>query len=127
MTNEDPARRRWRAHKAGAGAETWAATYLRLKGWRVLARRFLVKGGEIDLVIQRGTTLAFVEVKHRAKLDDAMISIDAAKRRRMARAARVFVARRHLPPSTVLRADALYLAPWRWPVHVAAAFELDLD
>ena len=101
--------------------------FLRLKGWRILARRFLVKGGEIDIVAQRGTTVAFVEVKLRAGLDDALIAIEPAKRRRMARAARVFVARYRLGTALTLRADALYCAPWRWPRHVPAAFELNLD
>ena len=101
--------------------------YLRLKGWRILARRFLVRGGEIDIVAQRGATIAFVEVKLRAALGDAMMAIEPAKRRRMARAARVFVSRHRLGPALTLRADALYCAPWRWPLHVPAAFELKLD
>ena len=100
--------------------------YLRLRGWRILARRFLVKGGEIDVVAQRGATIAFVEVKLRGALADAMIAIDHGKRRRIARAARVFVSRHHRAGLTY-RADALYCAPWRWPLHVPAAFELDLD
>ena len=103
-----------------------AALYLRLKGWRILARRFLVKGGEIDIVAQRGATIAFVEVKLRATLGDAMIAIEPAKRRRMSRAARVFISRRGAPHLTY-RADAIYCSPWRWPLHVAAAFELSLD
>lgn len=121
----DEARRR-RALRAGHGGEWAAILYLRAKGYRVLARRFLVKGGEIDIVARRGDTVAFVEVKLRASLDDALISIAPDKRRRMARAARVFVSRYRLV-GVNLRADAVYLAPWRWPLHIPAAFELDLD
>ena len=117
---------RRKAYRAGHGAEWAAMIYLRAKGYRILARRFLVKGGEIDIVARRGTTIAFVEVKLRAALDDALISIAPAKRRRMARAARVFVARYRLSGVT-LRADAIYLAPWRWPRHLVDAFALDLD
>ncbi len=118
---------RRRALRAGHAGERMAVLYLRLKGWRILARRFTIKGGEIDVVARRGTTVAFVEVKLRASLDDAFAAIDAAKRRRMARAARVFVARHARHAGLSLRADALYCAPWRWPRHVPAAFELDLD
>lgn len=118
-------RRRRRAHRAGHGAEWAALVYLRCKGYRILARRFLVKGGEIDIVAQRGETIAFVEVKMRATLDEARIAIAPIKRRRMARAARVFVSR-HGIDSRTLRADAIYVAPWRWPLHIPAAFELDL-
>lgn len=119
------ARRRRRALRAGHGGEWAALLYLRAKGWRILARRFLVKGGEIDIIAQRGRTIAFVEVKLRASLDDAQIAIAPDKRRRMARAARVFVTRHRLTMHT-LRADAIYVAPWRWPLHIPAAFELDL-
>lgn len=117
-------RRRRRAHRAGHGAERIAILYLRLTGWRILARRYLVKGGEIDIVARRGRTIAFVEVKLRASMELAATSIDGAKRRRMARAARSFVSRQRSDAGLTYRADALYLAPWRLPRHVPAAFEL---
>ena len=118
--------RRRKAHRAGHGAERIAIWYLRLTGWRILARRFLVKGGEIDIVARRGRTIAFVEVKRRASLDAAATSIDGAKRRRVSRAARAFVSRQHVLVGLTYRADALFVAPWRLPRHVPAAFELDL-
>lgn len=114
------------AHRAGRKAESIAALYLRLKGYSILARRYLVDGGEIDIIAKRGTTIAFVEVKLRAALDDARIAIEPGKRRRISRAARVFVSRQHAAKLTY-RADAIYCAPWRWPLHVPAAFELHLD
>lgn len=122
-TNDRPRRRT--ALRAGHLGEVIAGIYLRCKGYRVLARGFLVRGGEIDLIVQRGETVAFVEVKLRATLEEALIAISPDKRRRMARAAHVFIARRQLDRVT-LRADALYLAPWRWPRHIPAAFELEL-
>ena len=122
---EDSARRR-RAHRAGHGAERLAIVYLRLKGYRIVARRYLVKGGEIDIIARKGKLIAFVEVKRRARLEEAMIAIEPAKRRRIARAARVFLSRQRASGLT-LRADAIYCAPWRWPLHVPAAFELRLD
>src|SRR6476469_9051025 len=51
------------AEKRGRGAETLACWYLRLTGWRILARRARVPGGEVDVIARRGRTLAFVEVK----------------------------------------------------------------
>ena len=119
-------RARFAAYRAGWTAERAAVILLRLEGYRILARRYLVPGGEIDIVARRGTTIAFVEVKLRASLDEARTSISPQKRRRMARAARAFVSRQRATGLTY-RADAVYCAPWRWPRHVAAAFELDLD
>lgn len=118
--------RRRRANRAGRGAELAAILCLRLKGYRILARRYLVKGGEIDVIAQRGTTIVFVEVKWRATLGDALIAIAPQKQRRISRAARVFVARQRATGLT-WRADAVYCAPWRWPLHIPAAFPLDLD
>ena len=48
-----------------------AVVLLRLKGYRVLASRYQIRGGEIDIVARRGDTVAFVEVKVRPTLDEA--------------------------------------------------------
>ena len=125
MRWDDEAARR-RAHRAGRTAEWAALAVLAAKGYRILAWRYLVKGGEIDIVARRGGTIVFVEVKLRASLDNAQTAITPIKRRRIARAARVFASRQRATALTY-RADAIFLAPWRWPLHVPAAFELDLD
>jgi putative endonuclease len=65
-------------------AEQIAAFLLRLKGYRILARRFVVSGGEIDLIAKRGSAIAFVEVKARADVEAAAIAITATKRKRIA-------------------------------------------
>ncbi len=81
-------KRRRGAHLFGLKAESIAALMLRFKGYRILARRFVVSGGEIDLIARRGGSIVFVEVKARADIEIAAISISATKRRRIARAAR---------------------------------------
>ena len=50
-----------------------------LKGYRPLARRYAAAGGEIDLIVMRGDTIAFVEVKARGLMDDALIAITATQ------------------------------------------------
>ncbi len=64
------------AHIYGLEAEWFASVWLRLKGYRVLTERYSIKGGEIDLIVRRGATVAFVEVKARAAIADAEIAID---------------------------------------------------
>ena len=43
-------RDRKKAHGAGILAECAAVVILRLKGYRVLSRRYHIRGGEIDIV-----------------------------------------------------------------------------
>lgn len=96
---------------------------LRLKGYRLVARRWRCPVGEIDLIVRRGQILAFVEVKARRTVDDAAESIDRRTRARIARAARVFLQQR--PDLSVLdaRFDAVLVAPDRWPDHRVDAWQ----
>lgn len=105
------------AEKRGRGAETLAAWWLRLHGWRILARRARVPGGEVDIVARRGRTLAFVEVKARATDEAATFSLDAYRLRR------VVVAAERLAPcfqrdGDELRIDAIFIVPRRPPRHL---------
>jgi putative endonuclease len=103
-----------------------AALFLRLKGYRILARRFYVNGGQIDLIAQKFDAIAFVEVKIRPTLLEAMTAIDARKLRRMSRAASVWLAASPWAARLSLRGDAIYLVPSRWPHHAIAALPLDI-
>jgi putative endonuclease len=108
----------------GRGAERLALAWLLAKGYRPLARRYVAAGGEIDLIMRRGRTIAFVEVKARGTM--ALTSIEAGKRRRVGRAARAWLSRNGWAAGLTLRADAVFLAPGAFPRHQEAAFELDL-
>lgn len=110
----------------GRVAERVAAAVLIVKGYRILASRYRVKGGEIDIVARRGDTIAFVEVKMRPSLAEAREAIDFVKRRRISRAARVWLAANHWAAPMTLRGDAIFLAPWCWPSHAIAVIELEL-
>ena len=127
MTAARPVKARRRAHLFGLRAESIAALLLRLKGYHLLARRFAAAGGEIDLIARRGETIAFVEVKARDDLDAAAAAITATKRRRIGRAARVWLARNPWAAALNLRGDAVFVAPGRLPRHLASAYTLDLD
>ena len=118
----DRRRTRHAAYRLGLRAETRAALALQLKGWRILARRFRANGGEIDIIIQRGETIAFVEVKARATRDAALAAITPVAQRRIASAARLWQARFSERTTWVFRFDAVLIVPWRWPEHVIDAF-----
>jgi putative endonuclease len=119
-------KRRRKALGLGRRAEDLAALFLIFKGYRILARRYRVKGGEIDLVAKRADAIVFVEVKMRPTLSGARIAIDATKRRRLSRAANVWLAANPWAIHSTLRCDAVALAPWHWPHHAIAAVELDI-
>lgn len=113
-----------KAGRTGHTAEWLAAAFLMAKGYRILARRYGGKGGEIDLIARRGSTIAFVEVKARAGLDAAFDAITTEKRRLMARRIRIWQAQNPWAVHATLRADAVFISPWRWPQHIISVFEL---
>ena len=110
------------AEQRGRGAETFAAMFLRLKGWRILARRARVPGGEVDIVARRGRTLAFIEVKARSSEEAAAFSLDRYRLRRVAVAAER-LAPRFMREGDDVRIDALYVVPGRLPRHLANVWE----
>lgn len=81
------------SYDAGLAGESTAEAYLVSRGMRVLARRFRAEGGEIDLVMEDGETVVFVEVKARpqGKRGDGLIAVTPAKQKRIARAAVAFL------------------------------------
>ena len=51
--------------KIGKFGEQIAAEYLQNKGYKILAKNFYTRDGEIDLVCQKNDVITFVEVKTR--------------------------------------------------------------
>jgi putative endonuclease len=92
----------------GALAEDQAARFLAARGLKILARNYRCRGGEIDLVCRDGATLVFVEVRLRTNraFGGAAASITSAKQRRIALAARHYLAGKPLP---ACRFDAVLL------------------
>ena len=105
------------AEQRGRGAETIACWYLRMRGWRILARRARVPGGEVDIVAKRGRTLAFVEVKARGDEHAAAFALDEYRLRRVAVAAERLMPR-YMKGVEDVRIDAIFIVPFRWPRHL---------
>lgn len=104
----------------GRRGEWLAAWFLRLKGWRIVARRVKTPRGEIDLIARRGRVVAFVEVKWRERAEDLDNAIDAYRLRRVAAAVEA-TAHRYAKDGDVIRIDVVLLAPGRFPRHMANA------
>ncbi len=114
------ARRRSRERR-GRAYELLAAATLVLKGYGVLARRYKTRVGEIDIIAVRGRRLAFFEVKLRRSFAEAEAAIGPRQRRRVRRAADLWLAKnpRYLEHDQTF--DLIFLVPWRWPRHLENA------
>jgi putative endonuclease len=77
----------------GNAAEAVAARYLEGKGYKILARQFRTRFGEIDLVAEKDGELVFIEVKARKNLNFGYpeAAVDARKMRKLATAANIFM------------------------------------
>ncbi|WP_348693341.1 YraN family protein [Duganella fentianensis] len=85
----------------GQQGEDRALAYLQQQGLQLLERNFRCKVGELDLIMQHGAVLVFVEVRQRAshRYGGAAASVTPAKQRRLLRAAQYFLLRyAALPP-----------------------------
>ena len=111
-----------RNERRGRFAESLALVSLRLKGYRLLARRFKSGAGEVDLIMRRGEVTAFIEVKVRLSADLAVEAVTQYQSRRIAAAARVWMARDPKAMLGICRFDIVAVSPYQWPRHIPNAF-----
>lgn len=82
----------------GNRGERKAASFLRRQGFRILARQYANRYGEIDLIARDGDFIVFVEVKTR-RSDTAGLPVEAVttdKQRKLTKTALVWLKRRGL-------------------------------
>ena len=119
----DSLERRLRAYRRGHRGEWLAALALMGKGYRIVARRYRTRLGEIDLIARKGDLVAIVEVKARPTLAQAMEAVGSLSERRIEGAADMWLARQPDYARLSIRFDMVAVLPWRWPVHVENAFQ----
>lgn len=88
--------------------EDTAAQFLEKKGYKIIARNFHMRGGEIDIIAERDNTLIFVEVKTRTsnQFGTPFEAITPWKLRTMIKTAQVFIVTHPKLPQA-LRMDAI--------------------
>lgn len=109
---------RLKSYRLGHRAEIMAALFLKVKGYRILKRRYKTPVGEVDLIAKKGANLVFVEVKARKNLRDGLEAITPAAQRRISRAAEYFLMSEseNFPQalsSQHMRFDAIIYWNWR--------------
>lgn len=87
--------------QSGQAGEDAALDYLTRHGLTLLERNFRCKGGEIDLIMQNGDTLVFIEVRKRAdaRHGGAAASVTRAKQARLIIAAQTYLQRHQSAPA----------------------------
>ena len=108
--------------KRGHRAETAALIFLRLKGYKLLARRFKSHHGEIDLIMRKGETTAFIEVKARSTTDAAISSVTTYQAKRISAAAGLWMGRDAKAATSFCRFDIVAVNAYLWPTHIKDAF-----
>lgn len=123
--------RRQKKRKAyfwGQGAEWLSVLLLMVKGYRVLARRFKCKVGEIDLIARKGKLICFIEVKARKTKQEALEAVSFRQQQRIIRAAEWYLTKncsgiKESFQGTSYRFDIITVEPWRLPTHVKDAWQ----
>ena len=111
-----------RARRDGRRGELLCALWLMAKGYRILAFRQRTPQAEIDILARKGGVVAVVEVKRRARLEDALEAVSWRQRERLLRAAGALTARRRDLAGLPIRVDLMALARGRWPRHIHDAW-----
>lgn len=123
MSDERKAGRK-AAQAQGVRAESRAALLLRLKGFRIRARRYRSPVGEVDLLATRRRLLVAVEVKSRPDRSSAAFSITPRQQERVARATEHYLAANPRYSHYQIRFDAVLDTPGRWPKHIPDAWQM---
>lgn len=111
------------SYQKGYWAEALAAFSLRLKGYKILQRRYKNSFGEIDIIARRRNLLIFVEVKFRPNLMQGLDAIQVKQRRRIERASQIYLQSSKVK-SESLRFDAIVVSKGRWPQHYPNAWRM---
>lgn len=118
MPNSADQRRK--AYHRGHKGEYLAGWALRLKGYRIVAKRFKTKSGEVDIIARRGNLIAMVEVKARPTLEQAMDAVSVTALRRIEAAGDDWLTKQSDYAKLSIRYDLMAVLPRRWPIHVVA-------
>ena len=115
---------RIKAYERGLLAETLCVILLRLKGFRILLRRYKTNVGEVDIVAKRGRHLHFIEVKARTREADCLHAVSPMQQQRIARAAEKFLAGASHLSALDVHFDLMYLLPGGLPRHIKDAWRM---
>jgi putative endonuclease len=108
--------------RKGNKGEDAACEYLKKQGYRILARNYAAKTGEIDIIARRKNTLVFAEVKTRADnaYGGALAAVGAAKQSKITKTAIIYI-EENKPEFDAVMFDIIILTNGRLE-HIKNAF-----
>ncbi len=80
-------------YKIGLYAETLVIVFMFFKGYKLIKHRYNNYCGEIDLILCKGKTIVFVEVKTRTTEIDYFAIVSSNQKRRIIKSSEVFLAK----------------------------------
>jgi len=110
------------SYQKGIWAEYAAIALMWCKFYRLRARRYKTKLGEIDIIMSRGKTLVFIEVKARPSIMAGLEAISPHSRERIQRSAQLFCQKNPRFSTHNWRFDAIVVRPRGLPYHMRDAW-----
>jgi len=98
------------SHDKGDVGEDVAASYLRQKGFEIIARNWRIAGGELDIVARKDNIIAFVEVKtaYNLRYGNPLEWVNKAKQRQIGKMASMWIEKMQ-PQGCFFRFDVIAL------------------
>ena len=93
----------------GKAGEDVAAALYEKNGWKIVARNFRTRRGEIDIIVQKGETLAFAEVKALPGGNAEVLAEELGKRKqcKIVETAKYFLKNHRQYSNMIIRFDAV--------------------
>lgn len=97
------------AIQIGKVAEDLACDYLQQQGLQLITRNYYCRMGEIDLIMQDQSCLAFIEVRYRRNTiyGSSSESVTPSKQHKLLRTASYYLQQHHLTESIATRFDVI--------------------
>lgn len=101
------------SQKLGTQAENFACDYLKTQGLFLIKRNYACRFGEIDLIMQDGATLVFVEVRYRQDpcFGHSIETVHSTKQNKLIKTAEYYLQSHPLSEIANCRFDVLALSP----------------
>lgn len=110
----------------GSDKESLVSDFLQKNNVEILERNFTTEQGEIDIIGKDGDYLVFFEVKYRIskKYGNPLEAVTYSKRKRIVKAARVYLYAKRYPEKTFIRFDCVGILDGRieWVKNAFDAF-----